>query len=102
MVVEMLPVGLRGLVIGGLLAALMSSLSSLFNSSASLFTYDVYQKLLPNTSAKGLVNVGRAATIVVVGLGMLWIKRRPLYLFAIGSGLPRAANHSRVPVGIVQ
>lgn len=73
MVVEMLPVGLRGLVIGGLLAALMSSLSSLFNSSASLFTYDVYQKLRPNTSAKGLVNVGRVATIVVVGLGMLWI-----------------------------
>ena len=73
MVVEMLPVGLRGLVIGGLLAALMSSLSSLFNSSASLFTYDVYQKLRPNTSAKGLVNVGRVATVVVVGLGMLWI-----------------------------
>ncbi len=73
MVIEMLPVGVRGLVIGGLLAALMSSLSSLFNSSASLFTYDVYQKLFPATSAKGLVNVGRAATVVVVGLGMLWI-----------------------------
>ena len=73
MVVEMLPIGLRGLVIGGLLAALMSSLSSLFNSSASLFTYDVYQKLFPKTSPKGLVNVGRVATIVVVGLGMLWI-----------------------------
>jgi SSS family solute:Na+ symporter len=73
MVVEMLPVGLRGLVIGGLLAALMSSLSSLFNSSASLFTYDVYQKVFPNTSAKGLVSVGRIATVAVVFLGMLWI-----------------------------
>ena len=73
MVVEMLPIGLRGLVIGGLLAALMSSLSSLFNSSASLFTYDVYQKLFPKTSSKGLVTVGRVATVVVVVLGLLWI-----------------------------
>lgn len=73
MVVEMLPIGLRGLVIGGLLAALISSLSSLFNSSASLFTYDVYQKLFPKTSSQRLVKVGRAATIVVVVLGMLWI-----------------------------
>jgi len=73
MVVEMLPIGLRGLVIGGLLAALMSSLSSLFNSSASLFTYDVYQKLFPETSAQRLVTVGRAATVFVVVLGMLWI-----------------------------
>ena len=73
MVVEMLPIGLRGLVIGGLLAALMSSLSSLFNSSASLFTYDVYQKLFPQTSSQRLVTVGRVATVVVVVLGLLWI-----------------------------
>lgn len=73
MVVEMLPIGLRGLVIGGLLAALMSSLSSLFNSSASLFTHDVYQKLFPTTSSQRLVFVGRMATVVVVVLGMLWI-----------------------------
>ena len=73
MVVEMLPIGLRGLVIGGLLAALMSSLSSLFNSSASLFTYDVYQKLFPRTSSQRLVTVGRVATVVVVVLGLLWI-----------------------------
>ena len=73
MVVTMLPIGLRGLVIGGLLAALMSSLSSLFNSSASLFTYDVYQKLRPQSSERVLVNVGRVATVAVVALGMLWI-----------------------------
>ena len=73
MVVTMLPIGLRGLVIGGLLAALMSSLSSLFNSSASLFTYDVYQKLRPQSSERTLVNVGRVATVAVVALGMLWI-----------------------------
>jgi len=60
-------------IIGGLLAALMSSLSSLFNSSASLFTHDVYQKLYPDTSSKQMVLVGRSATVVVVVLGMLWI-----------------------------
>jgi SSS family solute:Na+ symporter len=73
MVVEMLPLGLRGLVIGGMLAALMSSLSSLFNSSASLFTLDVYKKVRPLATEKQLVFVGRMATLTIVGLGMLWI-----------------------------
>jgi len=73
MVTTLLPVGLRGLVVAGLLAALMSSLSSLFNSSASLFTVDVYEKLRPGRSERHLVRVGRAATAVVVALGMLWI-----------------------------
>ncbi len=73
MVAQLLPAGLRGLVVGGLLAALMSSLSSLFNSSASLFTVDIYQKLRPSGSQREYVNVGRIATMVVVGLGILWI-----------------------------
>ena len=73
MVAEMLPIGLRGLVIGGLLAALMSSLSSLFNSCATLFTIDIYQKLKPKSTQAQLVNVGRIATAVVVVLGVLWI-----------------------------
>ena len=78
MVVEMLPLGLRGLVVGSLMAALMSSLSSLFNSSASLFTVDIYQKLRPLATQRQLVNVGRIATVVVVGLGLLWIPIMPL------------------------
>ena len=73
MVATMLPLGLRGLVIGGMLAALMSSLSSLFNSSASLFTLDVYKKIKPQASEKQLVFVGRMATLTIVALGMLWI-----------------------------
>lgn len=73
LVTTLLPSGLRGLVVAGLLAALMSSLSSLFNSSASLFTVDLYEKLRPGQSEKHLVKVGRIATIVVVGLGLLWI-----------------------------
>ncbi len=70
---ELLPTGIRGLIVACLLAALMSSLASLFNSSASLFTVDVYEKLRPGRSAKHLLNVGRVATTVVVGLGIIWI-----------------------------
>jgi SSS family solute:Na+ symporter len=78
MVSSLLPVGLRGLVVGGLLAALMSSLSSLFNSCASLFTVDVYKKLHPQASEKLLVHVGRMATGVIVVLGLLWIPIMPM------------------------
>jgi SSS family solute:Na+ symporter len=73
MVKELLPIGLRGLVVGSLLSALMSSLSSLFNSCATLFTKDVYEKLRPGMSEEHLVKVGRIATGVVVGFGLLWI-----------------------------
>ncbi len=70
---ELLPTGLRGLIVACLLAALMSSLASLFNSSASLFTVDIYQKLRPGRSEKHLLRVGRIATVTVVSLGILWI-----------------------------
>jgi SSS family solute:Na+ symporter len=78
MVATLLPAGLRGLVVAALLAALMSSLSSLFNSTATLFTVDVYEKLHPKASQAMLVRVGRLATLVVVGLGLLWIPVMPL------------------------
>ena len=73
LVVEMLPIGLKGLVVAGLLAALMSSLASVFNSSATLFTMDVYQKINPQASEAKLVWVGRVATGVMVLLGLAWI-----------------------------
>ncbi len=73
LVKELLPLGFRGLVVGGILAALMSSLASLFNSSATLFTVDFYQKFKPQAPEKELVRVGRIATVVVVVLGILWI-----------------------------
>ncbi len=73
MVSSLLPAGLRGLVVGGLLAALMSSLSSLFNSCASLFTVDIYEKINPKASERHLVTVGRIATLVVVVMGIIWI-----------------------------
>ena len=84
MVTELLPSGLRGIVVAGLLAALMSSLSSLFNSSASLFTVDIYEKLRPGKSEKHLVQVGRIATIFVVGMGIIWI---PVMKEISGGGL---------------
>ena len=73
MVKELLPIGFKGVVIGGILAALMSSLAALFNSSAMLFTVDFYQKYRPNLDEKHYVKVGRMATVVVVLLGIAWI-----------------------------
>lgn len=86
MVSSLLPVGLRGLVVGGLLAALMSSLSSLFNSCSALFTIDIYKKLHPTASEAWLVHIGRMATGVIVVLGLLWIPIMPLIA---GGGLYR-------------
>lgn len=73
LVSTLLPVGFKGVVVGGLVAALMSSLASLFNSSAMLFTVDFYKKWRPQASEKQLVQVGRVATTVVVLLGIVWI-----------------------------
>jgi len=68
-----MPAGLKGLVAAGLLAALMSSLASVFNSCSTLFTVDVYKKLKPDAPEKKLISVGRWATVIVVILGILWI-----------------------------
>ncbi len=70
---QILPPGLRGLVAAGLLAALMSSLASVFNSCSTLFTVDIYKKLRPETPEKQLLQIGKVATVIVVILGMLWI-----------------------------
>lgn len=70
---SLLPSGLRGLVAAGLLAALMSSLASVFNSCSTLFTVDVYKKLRPNTSEKKLVRTGQIATAAAVIIGIIWI-----------------------------
>ncbi|MDL5514329.1 sodium:solute symporter [Arenibacter sp. M-2] len=70
---NLLPSGLRGLVAAGLLAALMSSLASVFNSCSTLFTVDIYKKLKPNTPEKKLVRTGQIATVFVVIVGIIWI-----------------------------
>ncbi len=73
MVRTLLPDGFRGLVAAGLLAALMSSLASVFNSCSTLFTIDIYKKLRPASSEKKLVSTGRIATAFIVLLGFAWI-----------------------------
>ncbi|MDF9831370.1 sodium:solute symporter [Parabacteroides sp. PF5-6] len=73
LVAKLLPAGVKGLVVCGILAALMSSLASLFNSSAMLFTIDFYKRFKPETPEKKLVAIGQAATVVIVILGILWI-----------------------------
>lgn len=73
MVKQIMPVGLRGLLAGGLLAALMSSLASVYNACSTLYTIDIYKKNHPEASEKQLVKVGRIATAIIVILGMVWI-----------------------------
>jgi len=73
LVTQVLPIGVRGVVVAGLLAALMSSLAGAFNASAALFTIDFYSKLRPLASQKHVVWVGRLATAVMVLIGLAWI-----------------------------
>ncbi|MFL5728855.1 MAG: sodium:solute symporter [Cytophagaceae bacterium] len=70
---NLLPAGIKGIVVAGLLAALMSSLASCFNSSSTLFTLDIYKKLRPQAPESSLINVGRFATCVLIVLGILWV-----------------------------
>ena len=73
LVATVLPAGVRGIVVAGLLAALMSSLAGVFNASATLFTMDFYSKLHPDVSQHRLVWIGRVATSVMVLIGLAWI-----------------------------
>ncbi|NQU24110.1 MAG: hypothetical protein HQ567_22740 [Candidatus Nealsonbacteria bacterium] len=73
LVTTILPPGVRGLVVAGLLAALMSSLAGVFNASATLFTMDFYSKIRPDVSQHRLVWIGRLATVVMVLIGLAWI-----------------------------
>jgi SSS family solute:Na+ symporter len=68
-----LPAGVRGIVVAGLLAALMSSLAGVFNASSTLFTMDFYSKLHPSASQQQLVWIGRVATTIMVLIGLAWI-----------------------------
>ncbi len=73
LVQHLMPSGLRGLVVAGLLAALMSSLAGAFNASSTLFTMDFYRKMRPAATQERLVWVGRAATLAMVVIALLWI-----------------------------
>jgi SSS family solute:Na+ symporter len=73
MVKYLLPVGLRGIVVAGLLSALMGSLAGVFNACSTLFTVDLYEKLRPGASQAQVVRMGRIATMLMVIIALLWI-----------------------------
>lgn len=73
LVKHILPPGVRGIVVAGLLAALMSSLAGVFNASSTLFTMDFYSKIKPNASQQELVWMGRVATVGMIIVGLIWV-----------------------------
>jgi len=73
LVTRLLPDGIKGLVLAGMLAALMSSLASAFNACSTLLTWDVYRKVRPAATERQLVQVGRISAGVMVLLGLVWI-----------------------------
>ncbi|XP_040211727.1 sodium/glucose cotransporter 2 isoform X1 [Rana temporaria] len=73
LVVKLMPTGLRGLMLAVMLAALMSSLASIFNSSSTLFTIDVWKKLRPRAAERELILVGRVWTVCLVAFSIAWI-----------------------------
>ena len=79
LVQAVLPHGLIGLVVAGLFAALMSSLSSVFNSCSTLITLDIYKKYVPNAGERQLVVVGQVAVVILVVFGMAWTTVIKLY-----------------------
>ncbi len=73
MVVHLLPAGLRGIVVAGLLSALMGSLAGVFNACSTLFTVDLYEKWKPKATQQQIVKTGRIATAVMVAIALAWI-----------------------------
>ncbi len=73
MVQHLLPPGLRGIVVAGLLSALMGSLAGVFNACSTLFTVDLYQKWKPQATQKQIVRTGRMATVAMVIIALMWI-----------------------------
>lgn len=73
LVTELMPVGLRGMMLAVMLAALMSSLTSIFNSSSTIFTMDLYPRFRPKAGEAELLLVGRIFVLVLVGVAIIWI-----------------------------
>ncbi len=73
MVRYLLPPGLRGIVVAGLLSALMGSLAGVFNACSTLFTVDLYEKFRPKASQAEIVRTGRIATAVMILVALAWI-----------------------------
>nr|AKN21417.1 slc5a-2 [Schmidtea mediterranea] len=73
LVLEILPTGARGLMLAVMLASLVSSLTSIFNSASTIFTFDIWQRLRKSASDVELMIVGRVFVLVMVAIGIAWI-----------------------------
>uniref|UniRef100_A0AAX7TYL5 Sodium/glucose cotransporter 1 n=1 Tax=Astatotilapia calliptera TaxID=8154 RepID=A0AAX7TYL5_ASTCA len=73
LVVELMPKGLRGLMLSVMLASLMSSLTSIFNSASTLFTMDIYTRIRRSASEKELMIAGRVFILALIGVSIAWI-----------------------------
>ncbi|KAM3940875.1 sodium/glucose cotransporter 1 [Leptodactylus fuscus] len=73
MVIDLMPDGLRGLMLSVMLASLMSSLTSIFNSASTLFTMDIYTKIRKKASEKELMIVGRIFILFLIGVSIAWV-----------------------------
>lgn len=73
LVLELLPTGLRGLLMAVMLSAIMSSLTSIFNSASTLFTMDIWRKARRHASERELLVVGRVFIIVISAISILWV-----------------------------
>jgi uncharacterized sodium:solute symporter family permease YidK len=73
LIMNLMPTGLKGLMLAVMLAALMSDLTSIFNSSSTLFTVDIYQQLRKKASNKELMIVGRLFVVLMIVIGILWV-----------------------------
>ncbi|KAG7476642.1 hypothetical protein MATL_G00085100 [Megalops atlanticus] len=73
LVVDLMPQGLRGLMLSVMLASLMSSLTSIFNSASTLFTMDIYTKIRRSASEKELMIAGRLFILALIGVSIAWI-----------------------------
>ncbi|CAF4594178.1 unnamed protein product [Rotaria socialis] len=83
-VIELMPRGLRGLMLACMIAALMTSLTSIFNSSSTIFTIDIWQRFRARAPQWELLIVGRVFTLILVGISILWI---PIISIAQGGRL---------------
>ena len=101
LIATLLPSGLRGLVAAGLLAALMSSLSSVFNSCSTLVAWDIYRKLHPSAKDRTLVRVGQVATVALIGISLAWIPMMDLISGQIFQYLQSVQSYIAPPITAV-
>jgi SSS family transporter len=73
LIMRLMPVGLKGLMLAVMLAALMSDLTSIFNSSSTLFTIDIFKQLKKNASTRSLMISGRLFILFMIAISIAWV-----------------------------